>query len=105
MYNMTTKIFDLTKGEAYILFTAVMGISARNKQESFLNYDLSVKFLSIKKALQLTMDALEEAKVTVNEVFSDEALTEYTLPTFSEDELKVFIKGPDELEAFEKLVS
>jgi hypothetical protein len=102
---MTTKTFDLTKSEAYILFTVVMDISARNKQETFLNYELSVKLLSIKKTFQLTMDALEEAKVTVNEVFSDKELTEYVLPTFTEDELKIFIKGPDELEAFEKLVS
>ena len=101
---MTKKTFDLSKGEAYILFTAIMGISARNKQENFLNYDLSVKLLSIKKALQITMDALEEAKVTIQEVFSDKELTEYSLPTFSEDELRIIIKGPDELEAFEKLV-
>jgi hypothetical protein len=102
---MTTKTFDLTKGEAYILFTAVMGISARNKQETFLNYELSVKLLSIKKALQITMDALEEAKVTVQEVFADKEVAFYTLPIFSEDELKIIIKGPDELEVFEKLVS
>jgi len=102
---MQKKTFDLTKGDAYILFTAVMGISARNKQEQFLNYDLSVKLLSIKKALQITMDALEEAKVTVQEVFADKVTTEYSLPTFSEDEMRVMIKGPDELEAFEKLVS
>ena len=102
---MQKKTFDLTKGDAYILFTAVMGISARNKQEQFLNYDLSVKLLSIKKALQITMDALEEAKVTVQEVFSDKTTAEYELPTFSEDEMRVMIKGPDELEAFEKLVS
>jgi len=101
---MTKKTFDLTKGEAYILFTAIMGISARNKQESFLNYELSVKLLSIKKALQITMDALEEAKVTIQEVFADKETTEYELPTFSEDEMRVLIKGPDELEAFEKLV-
>lgn len=101
---MQKKTFDLTKGDAYILFTAVMGISARNKQEQFLNYDLSVKLLSIKKALQITMDALEEAKVTVQEVFSDKTTAEYELPTFSEDELRLIIKGPDELEAFEKLV-
>jgi len=101
---MQKKTFDLTKGDAYILFTTVMGISARNKQEAFLNYDLSVKLLSIKKALQITMDALEEAKVTVQEVFSDKVTTEYELPTFSEDEMRVMIKGPDELEAFEKLV-
>lgn len=102
---MQKKTFDLTKGDAYILFTAVMGISARNKQEQFLNYDLSVKLLSIKKALQITMDALEEAKVTVQEVFADKSTAEYELPTFSEDEMRVIIKGPDELEAFEKLVS
>lgn len=102
---MVKKTFDLTKGDAYILFTAVMGISARNKQEQFLNYDLSVKLLSIKKALQITMDALEEAKVTVQEVFSDKTTAEYELPTFSEDEMRIIIKGPDELEAFEKLVS
>jgi len=102
---MQKKTFDLTKGDAYILFTAVMGISARNKQEQFLNYDLSVKLLSIKKALQITMDALEEAKVTVQEVFADKVTTEYSLPIFSEDEMRVMIKGPDELEAFEKLVS
>jgi hypothetical protein len=101
---MQKKTFDLTKGEAYILFTAIMGISARNKQEQFLNYDLSVKLLSIKKALQITMDALEEAKVTVQEVFSDKETAEYELPTFSEDEMRILIKGPDELEAFEKLV-
>jgi hypothetical protein len=101
---MTKKTFDLSKGEAYILFTAIMGISARNKQESFLNYELSVKLLSIKKALQITMDALEEAKVTIQEVFADKETTEYELPTFSEDEMRVLIKGPDELEAFEKLV-
>lgn len=101
---MTKKSFELTKGDAYILFTAVMGISARNKQEQFLNYDLSVKLLSIKKTLQITMDALEEAKVTVQEVFADKATTEYELPTFSEDEMRILIKGPDELEAFEKLV-
>ena len=101
---MTKKSFELTKGDAYILFTAVMGISARNKQEQFLNYDLSVKLLSIKKALQITMDALEEAKVTVQEVFADKVTTEYELPTFSEDEMRILIKGPDELEAFEKLV-
>lgn len=98
------KTFDLTKGEAYLLFTSVMAISSRNKQETFLNYDLSVKLLSIKKALQITMDALEEAKVTVQEVFSDRVTTEYELPTFSEEELRIFIKGPDELEIFEKLV-
>ena len=102
---MIKKSFELTKGDAYILFTAVMGISARNKQEQFLNYDLSVKLLSIKKALQITMDALEEAKVTVQEVFADKTTTEYELPTFSEDEMRIIIKGPDELEAFEKLVS
>lgn len=101
---MQKKTFDLSKGDAYILFTAVMGISARNKQEQFLNYDLSVKLLSIKKALQITMDALEEAKVTIQEVFSDKQLTEYELPTFTEEELRLIIKGPDELEAFEKLV-
>jgi hypothetical protein len=101
---MQKKTFDLTKGDAYILFTAVMGISARNKQEQFLNYDLSVKLLSIKKALQITMDALEEAKVTVQEVFADKETAEYELPTFFEDEMRVIIKGPDELEAFEKLV-
>jgi len=101
---MQKKIFDLTKGDAYILFTAVMGISARNKQEQFLNYDLSVKLLSIKKTLQITMDALEEAKVTIQEVFADKETTEYELPTFSEDEMRTIIKGPDELEAFEKLV-
>lgn len=101
---MIKKTFDLTKGDAYILFTAVMGISARNKQEQFLNYDLSVKLLSIKKALQITMDALEEAKVTVQEVFADKTTAEYELPTFSEDEMRLMIKGPDELEAFEKLV-
>jgi hypothetical protein len=50
------------------------------------------------------MDALEEAKVTVQEVFADKELTEYELPTFSEDDLRLIIKGPDELEAFEKLV-
>ena len=102
---MTKKSFELTKGDAYILFTAVMGISARNKQEQFLNYDLSVKLLSIKKTLQITMDALEEAKVTVQEVFADKVTTEYELPTFSEDEMRIIIKGPDELEAFEQLVS
>lgn len=102
---MQKKTFDLTKGDAYILFTAVMGISARNKQEQFLNYDLSVKLLSIKKALQITMDALEEAKVTIQEVFADKVTTEYELPTFSEEEMRILIKGPDELEAFEKLVS
>lgn len=102
---MVKKTFDLTKGDAYILFTAVIGISARNKQEQFLNYDLSVKLLSIKKALQITMDALEEAKITVQEVFADKVTTEYELPTFSEDEMRIIIKGPDELEAFEKLVS
>jgi len=101
---MTKNKFDLTKGDAYILFTAVMGISARNKQEQFLNYDLSVKLLSIKKALQITMDALEEAKVTIQEVFADKEVTEYELPTFTEDDLRLIIKGPDELEAFEKLV-
>jgi hypothetical protein len=101
---MQKKTFDLTKGEAYILFTAIMGISARNKQEQFLNYDLSVKLLSIKKALQITMDALEEAKVTVQEVFADKETAEYELPTFSEEEMRLIIKGPDELEAFEKLV-
>jgi hypothetical protein len=101
---LVKKTFELTKGEAYILFTVIMGISARNKQETFLNYDLSVKLLSIKKALQITMDALEEAKMKVQEVFADKELTEYELPTFNEEELKIFIKGPDELEAFEKLV-
>ena len=99
-----TKTFDLTKGDAYILFTAVMGISARNKEQQFLNYDLSVKLLSIKKALQITMDALEEAKITVQEVFADKVTAEYSLPTFTEDDLRLIIKGPDELEAFEKLV-
>ena len=102
---MSIQTVNLTKGEAYSLFTTVMGISARNKQEQFLNYELSVKLLSIKKALQITMDALEEAKVTVQEVFADKVTTEYLLPTFVEDEFKIFIKGPDELEAFEKLVS
>ena len=66
---MQKKTFDLTKGDAYILFTAVMGISARNKQEQFLNYDLSVKLLSIKKTLQITMDALEEANAIVDFTF------------------------------------
>lgn len=102
---MQKKTFDLTKGDAYILFTAVMGISARNKQEQFLNYDLSVKLLSIKKTLQITMDALEEAKVTIQEVFADKVTTEYELPIFNEEEMRILIKGPDELEAFEKLVS
>jgi hypothetical protein len=102
---MSIQTVNLTKGEAYSLFTTVMGISARNKQESFLNYELSVKLLSIKKALQITMDALEEAKVTIQELFADKEVTEYSLPTFVEDELKIIIKGPDELEAFEKLVS
>jgi len=101
---MSNKTFDLTKGEAYFLFTAVMGIAARNKQEQFLNYDLSVKLLTIKKALQITMDALEEAKITVQEVFADKELTEYVLPVFTEEDLRIIIKGPDELEAFEKLV-
>ncbi|NBP02315.1 MAG: hypothetical protein EBU90_19790 [Proteobacteria bacterium] len=101
---MTKKTFDLTKGEAYLLFTSVMTIASRNKQETFLNYELSVKLLSIKKALQLTMDALEEAKLTIQEVFSDRVTAEYELPVFSEEDLKVFIKGPDELEIFEKLV-
>lgn len=102
---VTKKSVELTKGDAYLLFTAIIGISARNKQETFLNYDLSVKLLYIKKALQITMDALEEAKVTLQVLFADKELTEYALPTFTEEELKIFIKGPDELEAFEKLAA
>ena len=97
----------LTKGEAYILFTAVMGISARNKKDFFLTgqYDLTVKLLKVKKALQVEMDALEEAKIMVADLFKDTELVSFELPTFTEEDCKIIISGPDELEAFEKLVS
>ena len=92
------------KGEAYGLYNCLLEISNRNKKENFLNYDLSYKLLEIKKTLQITMEALEESKVTMQELFSDRELTEYTLPTFTEEEMRKFISGPDELELFEKLV-
>lgn len=100
------KTFDLTKGEAFNLYNAVLSISARNKKAEFLNsqYELIVKLLKVKKALQVTMEALEEAKVTMSQLYSDKELGEYVLPTFTVEEMKIIVGGPDELESFEKLV-
>ena len=89
------------KGEAYALYNCLLEISGRNKKENFLNYDLSYKLLDIKKTLQTTMEALEESKVTMQELFADREVAEYSLPTFTEEELRKFISGPDELEIFE----
>lgn len=103
---MITSVRKLTKAEVYSLYSSVISISNRNKTDGFLNknYDLIVKLLTVKKSVQTEMEALEESKATVQDIIADKRQSDYTLPVFTEDELKIMIGGPEELEAFENLV-
>jgi hypothetical protein len=104
---MTTHVKSLTKTQVYALFSSVLSITNRNKTDGFLtkNYDLIVKLLNVKKAVQTEIDAMEQAKVTIQEIVLDTRVAEYTLPVFTEEDLKTMIGGPEELEAFEILLA
>ena len=104
---MTTQVRSLNKAQVYGLFSSVISITNRNKTDGFLtkNYDLIVKLLNVKKAIQTEIDAMEQAKVTVQEIVLDTRVADYTLPVFTEDDLKIMIGGPEELEAFETLLA
>ena len=103
---MLTAVRKLTKAEVYSQYSSVISISNRNKTDGFLNknYDLIVKLLTVKKSVQTEMEALEESKATVQDILADKRQAEYNLPVFTEDELKIMIGGPEELEAFETLL-
>jgi hypothetical protein len=103
---MNTKVRSLNKAQVYGLFSSVISITNRNKTEGFLtkNYDLIVKLLNVKKAIQTEIEAMEQAKVTVQDIVVDTRVADYDLPLFTEEDLKTMIGGPEELEAFETLL-
>ena len=103
---METKEIQLTKGEIYLLMIAIMAINEKNKTSNYFdgNYKLVKKILSVKKTLATDWEAIQEAKPTIDVLFADKELIDFTVPVFTDEDCEKMLFDIEKAEAFEKLI-